>query len=277
MALFKKRSTKELVQGGASKPPKPVKEKPARAPSVNGGAPATTSAGKTLKSRGFIALICIALALVLAVFVLPRLYETQSATTNIVQLRINVPAGTAISREMVTSVKVGAFGLPDGIAREIDPVIGMIAAEDLFSGEYLWLGRLKAAEDYQAETLEQTKGLGAGKCLVTISFSSASAGVGGVLRTGDTVDVFEFKKDPEGAYDVTKVLTGISVYDVLNDDFESLSDLDEIIESGKDGGANYDFRPEYVVFLCTEAQAKTLIRLEKAGSLHLVLKESGGR
>lgn len=152
----------------------------------------------------------------------------------------------------------------------------MVAVDALYRGEYLWRGRLAASEDYEAQHKEQTKGLTGTNCLVTIASASASGGIAGVLRAGDLVDAYECKKDENGDYSIRKVFSQLDVYDVLNDDFESLDEMDKKAEASESGNVNYDFNPAYVVFLCTESTAASLIRMEKAGTLHLTLKSTGG-
>jgi hypothetical protein len=57
----------------------------------------------------------------------------------------------------------------------------------------------------------------------------------------------------------------------------SLNDLDAKKDAASaDDTTNYDLKPVYVVFRCTEDQAQTLIRLERAESLYLTLKNTEG-
>lgn len=93
------------------------------------------------------------------------------------------------------------------------------------------------------------------------------------LRNG----VYECVEDEEKQITVTKALSSIHVYDVLNMELQSLSKLDEIAASVVDtNDVNLDFEPAYVIIRCTEADAQTLIRLEKAEALHLVLQRTAG-
>ncbi len=67
------------------------------------------------------------------------------------------------------------------------------------------------------------------------------------------------------------------VYDVLNSKMESLNDLDaKQNATPTENETSYDFKPVYVVFRCSEEQAQTLIRLEKAKTLYLTLKNTEG-
>jgi hypothetical protein len=111
--------------------------------------------------------------------------------------------------------------------------------------------------------------------LLTISLPTASAGVAGILRAGDIVDVYGCAGD-KGNISVNQMLTSVKVYKVLNSKLLSLNDLDAKLKSNPSvDTSNYDFVPTYVVFTVNEQQAKTLIGLEKDKSLHLTLRKAG--
>ena len=144
-------------------------------------------------------------------------------------------------------------------------------------GEYLTNSRLITEEEYQKLVAEQTKGLEKGYCLVTLEFPTSSAGVASVLRAGHIVDVHECIENEDESITVQKVLASMFVYDVLNKDLQSLSELDVKLEEAiVEEDTDYDFQPAFVVFRCTEEQAQTLIRLERMESLHLTLQRTGG-
>ena len=166
----------------------------------------------------------------------------------------------------------GAYNFPETVVREIKNVSGMVAKDNLYAGEFISSERLVTKEEYNAIMEEQTKGLTAGLCLVTIQFPTASSGGASILRAGDIVDVYETSEDTEGALYVDKVLESMYIYDVLNSNLESLHELDDkkaelLIEED----ADFNFEPAYVVFRCSEDEAEAMIRMEKAKSFHLAL------
>ena len=233
--------------------------------------------GKVFKSKIFLGAICIILAAVLAFVVLPSFYSSKSETTNAVKLNQDIPVGTVISGEMLSSVEVGSFGLPSSVILSKDEAIGKVASENMYVGEYLTNSRLITEEEYQQLVAEQTKGLTNGYCLVTVQFPGASAGVASVLRAGHIVDVHECVENEDYSYSVQKVLSSMYVYDVLNAELESLGELDiKLEEALVEDDTDYDFEPAFVVFRCTEQQAQTLIRLERMEALHLTLQRTGG-
>ena len=231
---------------------------------------------KVFKSKAFLGALCIFLAAVIAFAVLPRFFKTQAETAYVVRVTQDVPEGTALTKAMLTLSEVGAYGLSEKIVRSEEDAVGQIATENLFAGEYLMQNRIASAEEYKKLADAKTKGLSQGNCLVTLKFPTASAGLAGVLRAGNIVDVYECRKDEEKNVIVEKRIPAMYVYSVLNQNLESLDALDEMKEQALEDDTNYDFEPAYVVFRCTEQQAITLVRLEKEEALHLTLARTGG-
>ncbi len=234
---------------------------------------------KLIKSKLFIGILCIALAAVIAFFLLPQFYKSQSATVNVYRAGKDIPAGTVITNAMITTSEVGAYGLSSDVLRAEESVVGMVAYENLYAGDYLTGKRLLTEEEYKAAEQENTLGLTSGMSLITIEFPSSSAGVAGVLRAGDTVDVYEFfKQKSETGEEVSRTevsMRGIYVFDVLNRSMQSLSDLDARKEALPDGDdTSFDMAPAFVVFRCTQQQILTLVRLERTDALHLALAKA---
>ena len=232
---------------------------------------------KFLKSKVFLGVICVLLAAVIAFAVLPRFYQAQSRTETVVRVTRDVSAGTVLTSAMLSEVEAGAYGLSEKVIRVKSAAVGKVASEPLHAGEFLWSERVMTREDYKKETESESRGLTAGKCLVTVEFPDASAAIAGILRAGDVVDVYACTQDEDRNYSVERSLTGMHVYDVMNSDLESLSVLDKRIEEAEEGDETaYDLCPAFVVFRCTEDEASTLILLEKDSALHLTYKKTEG-
>ena len=232
---------------------------------------------KVFKSKIFLGIICIVLAAVIAFLILPRFYASKSMTTEAVKLNEDVPVGTIISSEMLSTVEVGSYGLPGSVITKQEDAIGKVASQNLYVGEFLTNTRIITEEEYQQLVEDQTKGLSNGYCLVTVEFPSASACVASILRAGHIVDVHESVENEDDTITVQKVLSSMYVYDVLNAELQSLSELDVKLEEALvEEDTDFDFEPAFVVFRCTEEQAQTLIRLERMEALHLTLQRTGG-
>jgi pilus assembly protein CpaB len=232
---------------------------------------------KLLRNKLFIGAMCLLLAGALAFGLLPRLYSAKSSTTEIVKLNKTVEYGTTITDEMLTATEVGSYGLPDNVVRSKSDIIGLVAGETIHAGEFLWRDSFIGKDDYEKATSKTGYGLSEGTYLLTIALPTESSGLAGILRAGDTVDVYGCASD-SGSAAISEVLTGVKVYKVLNSKLASLDDLDAKLaaDSSKDS-SNYDFAPVYVVFTVNEQQAKVLIGLEKDKSLHLTLRETGAQ
>ncbi len=231
-----------------------------------------------LKNKIVIGCVCLILAALLAFGLLPKLYNSQSATTEVVRLNQTVEYGTVIDESMLTLVEVGAYGLSDRVATSKADLIGKVAATTVYADENLLPERFMCLEDFEKEAVKQDANLEAGQVLITVSFPTVSSGIAGLLRGGDSVDVYEYAADELGQSVVNKALAGMTVYDVLNSKLISLADLDAEFEADETLNADdYDFVPAYVIFIANEQQAKTLIKLEREKSMHLTLQEAGDR
>lgn len=228
---------------------------------------------KLIRNRLFISAVCLLLAGVLAFGMLPRMYDRQASTADIVCLNQSVEPGTVITDNMLIVAEVGAYGLPANVVTEKSQIAGLVAESTLYAGEFLWVDRFATPENYQAEKKAGHFGLVDGTYLLTISLPSESAGLAGVLRSGDMVDVYGYT-DETGIAIASVALTGVSVYQVLNSKLVSLDDLDTKLSKESDADvSDFDFAPAYVVFLVNEQQAKVLIGLEKDEALHLTFRE----
>ena len=232
---------------------------------------------KLFRNKLFIGAMCLLLAGTLAFGLLPQLYGAQSGTTEIVRLRQTVEYGTVITEEMLTVAEVGSYGLPDTVVTDKSEIIGLVAGDTIYAGEFLWRDRFITTEAFKESTKQISYGLSEGTHLLTIALPSESSGLAGILRAGDTVDVYGYT-DESGAAVVSEALTAVSVYKVLNSKLISLVDLDDELAANPDADAtDYDFAPAYVIFAVNEQQAKILIGLEKDKTMHLTLREAGVR
>ncbi|MBQ4427826.1 MAG: SAF domain-containing protein [Oscillospiraceae bacterium] len=190
-----------------------------------------------------------------------------------------MPEGTVITRNMLSSAEINASEAPKKSAASFESVVGLVASEPLYAGEFLWTDRLVTEEEYRKTAASEIKGLGEGLCIVTVELSSASSGVASVLRAGNTVDVYECREaeNEEGEKETVteRVISDLFIRNVLNKELRSLSELDEVKEKTVEE-TSLDFKPVYVVFLCTDDEAATLIRLEREKTMHLTLTAREG-
>lgn len=231
---------------------------------------------KLFRNKIIIGAMCLLLAGILAFVFLPRLYNAQSSTIEIIKLRQTVEYGTVITDDMLTVAAVGSYGLPDNVVKDKSEIVGLVAGSTVYAGEYLWRDCFITQEAYEEAENKTGYSLSEGTYLLTISLPSESSGLAGILRAGDIVDVYGYAEDENGTVTVNEALTAVNVYKVLNSKLVSLDDLDSELETTPDADpSDYDFAPAYVVFVVDDQQARTLIGLEKAEALHLMLREAG--
>lgn len=229
---------------------------------------------KILKNKLFISTACLVLAAVLSFVLLPKMYEDRTATANVLVLNQTVLEGTEITEKMLSTAKVGAFGLSEAIFSDKEQVIGMVATSTIYEGEYLTQNRLVTADEYKKNA--SGAALSDGQFLLALKIPSTSSGLAGQLRGAALVDVYTTVEDENGAIKTEKALSQISVKHVLNSKLENLDDLDECMTEEENGSKdNADYTPVYIVVTVNEAQAKTLIALEKAENFHLTLTRAG--
>ena len=227
-----------------------------------------------LKNKLFISTACLVLAAVLSFILLPKMYEDKTATANVLVLNQTVAEGTEITEKLLSTAEVGAFGLSGAVATDKEQVIGMVATSTIFEGEYLTKNRLALAEEYKKSASGAV--LADGQFLLVLKIPSTSSGLAGQLRGAALVDVYTTVEVENGAIKTEKILSQISVKHVLNSKLESLDDLGERMTEEEAGVKDdTDYTPVYIVVTVNEAQAKTLIALEKAENFHLTLTRAG--
>lgn len=248
--------------------------------------------------------LCFLVGAVLATQVLPRLYKQQEATVTVVKAFENIPEGTIITKSMLSTEVVGSYGLASDVHVDIDDVVGLVATGTIFKGEIMIPQRLMTEEAYKELQNNTTVELLPGQSLVSVKLPSTSAGLAGLLRSGDLVTVFEvIEREREVEVEVgeegegkeedalpsvstentsiekykkaVKILSGMRVYEVRNAELESVDVLEKKEEAAVEAEeeVDLDYVPVYVVFCCTEEQAAELIRLDAEGTLHLILEQ----
>src|SRR5699024_81556 len=87
-----------------------------------------------LKNRTVIGVICILLSLLICFGLTPLFNKGMSQKTEIVRVTKEIKAGDEITKDMVQSVEVGGFNLPENVIRSKETIISM------YSILYFWIG-----------------------------------------------------------------------------------------------------------------------------------------
>ena len=83
-----------------------------------------------LKNRTVIGVICILLSLLICFGLTPLFNKGMSQKTEIVRVTREIKAGDEITKDMVQSVEVGGFNLPENVIRSKETILGKYAISD---------------------------------------------------------------------------------------------------------------------------------------------------
>jgi len=146
-----------------------------------------------LKNRTVIGVICILLSLLICFGLTPLFNKGMSQKTEIVRVTKEIKAGDEITKDMVQSVEVGGFNLPENVIRIKDNVIEKYAISDLGIGDYILntkVSDIPAAENAYLYNLDGSKQA------ISITIKTFANGLSGKLQSGDIVSVIahDYKK-----------------------------------------------------------------------------------
>jgi pilus assembly protein CpaB len=217
------------------------------------------------KNRTVIGVLCILLSLVICFGVAPLFNQSAKRTVKIVRVKQEIHAGELITADMLSTVEVGGYNLPDGVIKQLDTVLGKYAVADLAAGDYILATKLSdipAAENAYLYNLDGTRQA------ISVTIKTFATGLSGKLQSGDIVSVIaaDYKKQgltvipPELKYVEVISVTASSGYDANTGERTNTDDRE---------------LPSTVTLLVTEEQSKVLAGLEAEGKLHLSLVYRG--
>lgn len=216
---------------------------------------------KLLENKLVVGGICIVIAAILAFLVLPGMYKQKEKTIYICRLQSDITAGTKIEAEMLKTVEVGSYGLPESVVKNPDDLVGKYAKVSLTADDYLYSSKFA---DYVSDE-RFDKAVAEGKRLIAVSVPSNAASVANQLKAGDRVTVAYYTDDNVIIDDALK---GIEIYSVENEDAQNL-------ENVKGSEDKEDTIAANVTLIATEEQAAKLISAEYSGKLHIMLENRG--
>lgn len=219
-----------------------------------------------LKNRAVIGVICIILSLVICFAVTPLFNKAISDKTEIVRVVKEIRTGEEITSDMVRTVEVGAYNLPEDVVRSTDTVIGKFAVSDLASGDYILASKI--ADEPAAENA-YLYNLTGEKQAISVSVKSFASGLSGKLKSGDIVSVIAADYKKQG---VTVIPPELKYVEVIAVTANSGTDANtgEQTEDGEDREL-----PDTVTLLVTPEQSMILAELEADGEVHLSLVYRG--
>jgi len=220
-----------------------------------------------LKNRTVIGVICIVLSLIICFAVTPLFNKGISQKTEIVRVAKDIKIGDEITKDMVQTVEVGGYNLPEDVVKNTETVLGKFASADMVPGDYIISSKI--ADEPAAENA-YLYNLTGEKQAMSVSVKSFATGLSGKLVSGDIVSIIapDYKKQgttvipPELQYVEVIAVTAGSGYDA---------------NTGEQEDSEEKELPSTVTLLATPEQSKILAMLEADGNLHISLVYRGSK
>lgn len=218
---------------------------------------------KIFRNRTVIGVLCILLALIICFGVTPLFSRSASEKTEIVRVTKDIKEGDEITAEMVQTVEVGAYNLPQNLMTDKKEVVGKYATADMVAGDYILSSKLSAvpaAENAYLYNLDGTKQA------ISVTIKSFATGLSGKLESGDIVTVIVADYQGKGETAIPPELQYVEVISVTASSGYD-ANTGEVVDEKE--------LPSTVTLLVTTEQAKVLAELEQDSELHLALVYRG--
>lgn len=218
---------------------------------------------KIFRNRTVIGVLCILLALIICFGVTPLFSRSASEKTEIVRVTKDIKEGDEITAEMVQTVEVGAYNLPQNLMTDKKEVVGKYATADLAAGDYILSSKLSAvpaAENAYLYNLDGTKQA------ISVTIKSFAVGLSGKLESGDIVTVIVADYQGKGETAIPPELQYVEVISVTASSGYD-ANTGEVVDEKE--------LPSTVTLLVTTEKAKVLAELEQDSELHLALVYRG--
>ena len=205
---------------------------------------------KIFRNRTVIGVLCILLALIICFGVTPLFSRSASEKTEIVRVTKDIKEGDEITAEMVQTVEVGAYNLPQNLMTDKKEVVGKYATADLAAGDYILSSKLSAvpaAENAYLYNLDGTKQA------ISVTIKSFAVGLSGKLESGDIVTVIVADYQGKGETAIPPELQYVEVISVTASSGYD-ANTGEVVDEKE--------LPSTVTLLVTTEQAK-VAQLEK--------------
>lgn len=218
---------------------------------------------KIFRNRTVIGVLCILLALIICFGVTPLFSRSASEKTEIIRVTKDIKEGDEITAEMVQTVEVGAYNLPQNLMTDKKEVVGKYATADLAAGDYILSSKLSAVPAAENAYLYNLDGK---KQAISVTIKSFATGLSGKLESGDIVTVIVADYQGKGETAIPPELQYVEVISVTASSGYD-ANTGEVVDEKE--------LPSTVTLLVTTEQAKVLAELEQNSELHLALVYRG--
>ena len=218
-----------------------------------------------MKNRTVLGVLCIVLSLIICFAVTPLFNKAMSEKTEIVRVVKPISVGEEITSDMVKTIEVGSYNLPDDVVKHSDTWLGHLHLQ-IWPGDYILTSKI--AEEPEAENAYLYHLTGE-KQAISVTVKAFANGLSGKLKSGDIVSVIAPDYRKQGKTVIPAELQYVEVIAVTaNSGYDA--NTGEELEDGADREL-----PGTVTFLVTPEQSMILAELEADGKLHLSLVYRG--
>jgi pilus assembly protein CpaB len=223
-----------------------------------------------LKNRTVIGVICILFSLLICFGITPLFNAGIAHKVSIVRVAKDITAGEQITKDMVQTVQVGGYNLPNNVLKTESSVVGKYAVSDLDSGDYILSSKL-SAEPAGSAYLSNLDGK---KQAVSVTVKTLADGLSGKLQPGDIVSVIapDFRK--QGTTVIPGELQYVEVIAVTTSSGGNAGAGNTASQANQSSG-NESNLPSTVTLLASPEQSKLLAELDADDDIHLALVYRG--
>lgn len=217
------------------------------------------------RNRTFLGIVGISLALVICFAVAPALNAAAGKQVEIVRITKNVSKGTRLTADMLQTVKVGGYNLPDTVLKSSDAAVGKYALASLQPGDYILSSKVSAtAPDVGLSSLDGKQQA------VSVSIKSFAAGLSGKLETGDVIELYV-----AGYGDMKETISPPELQYVQLLAATTDKGMDNTQDNAQKSDKSEEDMPSTLTVLVSPAQAARLVDYENNGTLHAALVYRG--
>ena len=219
------------------------------------------------KNRTVVGVGCILLSLLICFGITPMFNRQITQKTEIVRVVKDIKAGDKITKDMIQSVEVGSYHLPETVIKSTETVVGYYALADLSLGDYIISSKVSKTPSEENAYLYHLDG---SRQAVSITFKNFANGLSGKLQSGDIVSVIAPDYKKQGATVIPSELRYVEVISVT-----TASGYDANTGEEKENKNEEKELPSTITLLVTPEQGNILASLEADGKSHLSLVYRG--
>ncbi|PKM68773.1 MAG: pilus assembly protein CpaB [Firmicutes bacterium HGW-Firmicutes-2] len=218
-----------------------------------------------LKNRMVIGVVCILLSLIICFGLTPLFNQGISQKTEIIRVTKEIKSGDIITEDMVKSIEVGGYNLPENVIRTKENAVGTYALADLSVGDYILNTKVSVTPASENAYLYRLDG---SKQAISITIKSFANGLSGKLQSGDIVSIIAPDYRGQGETVIPPELKYVEVISVTASNGDDANTGESTSEDEKE-------LPSTVTLLVTPEQGNLLATLEADGKCHLSLVYRG--